>query len=310
MNMRVVNDSIRLAKDVAGQAVGKISIPKLGLSINKASLKMLKDASKAGNSIAAHISKSIESGQLFEFASKLLELGEQMYSTPALQGRDSDKQPITHKPVVKFKPGQEGLDLDNIYMQGPDEKLHGWDPSSHTGTTSPSPNSAAPQGQPAPDKSHLPRRPPADANSLAPSYQQYKSQKPQTQASPQPRPEPKPSAKDTAPPLSENVKRDLEPDLKPRNEAAPERSRLPPKQIRAQIAEALKALKDARKTRRERRQKRKARKQERAINSLRANEEQRANLQGMLNGLNKSRGDSVTELLQRNQEQAKGINYQ
>jgi len=321
MNMRVFNNGIKLAKAVAGQAAGKISIPQCGHAINRASLKILGDPGRPGNPIAAHIRNSIESGQLFEFASKLLELGERMYSTPALQGRDSDKQPITHKPVLKFKPGQDkDLDLTDIYMQSPDEKLHGWDPSSHTDTTSPSPTSAAPQGQPAPDKSHLPRRPPADANSLASRahmlYQQYKSQKPQTQASPQPKPEPKPSANDTAPPLSENVQRDLRPDLGLPKEAAPEQPRLSTKPAKAEIRHALKVIREARQDRRARIQKRRERRLKRreikdgiAMNGLSSTEQRRTELQKMLNELSKSRQESNENYLKTSSENSSKLNY-
>lgn len=316
MNMRVFNNGIKLAKAVAGQAVGKISIPKLGLSINKASLKMLKDASKAGNSIATHISNSIESGQLFEFASKLLQLGEQMYSTPALQGRDADKQPITHKPVVEFGPGQDGgLDLKKIYMQGSNEKeLHGWDPLSHTGTTSPSSPSAAPQGQPEPDTSQLPHRPPPGAglNSMFQrlSQQQPSSQKARTQMPPQPAP------KDTAPHSSENVHRDLEPDLGLPKEAAPEQPRQSAKPAKAEIRHALKVIREARqdrrkriRKRRERKLARRAEKHEIALNGLKLHEERRIDTQNLLNEIRAKQQESNKRFMEDTAKNSTGFNY-
>jgi hypothetical protein len=200
------------------QAAGKISIPQSKRAINEASLKVLKEASKAGNVIARHINDSIENGQLSAFFSKVLKVGEHMFSVPAILGRDSDDKPTTHKPVLKFKTGKdEDLDLTGVYMQGPEEELNHWDPSSPSGPAQPT--SAEPHLPPA-DNAHLPRRPPPGAG--LGSTARKLNERFQAQNGGRGKPvDRQPSEEEVDPPLPEALQRDPEPDELPHEEAPP-----------------------------------------------------------------------------------------
>lgn len=146
----VITAAVHVADTVA-------SSPTARNAINKASLKLLNKASEAGNPVAKHILRSIENGSLFKFISGFSEMGAHLFSTPPLDGRDADKQPITHRPVLQCEPGDNGLNVNKIFMEQDDHTLKPWDPSANS-ETRPSPSEQNPQARP--ESSTLPVRPP------------------------------------------------------------------------------------------------------------------------------------------------------
>ncbi|MBF7144278.1 MULTISPECIES: hypothetical protein [Pseudomonas] len=316
MGVGAISNFAMQAKSAASQAVDKIFVPRLKVALNKASLKILEEASKAGDAIAADIVKSIKSGELFQHISEHFKASDLAYDTHPIPGRDSNNQRIDHKPIVQFEKQGEGVNLAGIYMQGknPGEKPQPWNPSSQTGTTPPPSPSTTPQGQPGADTSQLPHRPPPGAglNSMFQrlSQQQPSSQKARTQMPPQPAP------KDTAPHSSENVHRDLEPDLGLPKEAAPEQPRQSAKPAKAEIRHALKVIREARqdrrkriRKRRERKLARRAEKHEIALNGLKLHEERRIDTQNLLNEIRAKQQESNKKFMEDTAKNSTGFNY-